>query len=44
MLTSAHHLMSDGLWSAHGIKVKTAIAAFLPTRDPVLDAPQVSLS
>ena len=29
MLTSAHHLMSDGLWTAHGIEVRTAIAAFV---------------
>jgi uncharacterized protein len=29
MLASTHHLMSDGLWAAHGIEVKTAIAAFV---------------
>jgi uncharacterized protein len=29
MLTSAHHLMSEGLWTAHGIEIKTAVAAFI---------------
>jgi uncharacterized membrane protein YfcA len=29
MLTSAHQLLSEGLWAAHGLEVKTAIAAFI---------------
>jgi uncharacterized protein len=28
MLTSAHQLMSEGLWAAHGMEVKTVLAAF----------------
>jgi uncharacterized membrane protein YfcA len=29
MLTSAQQLMSEGLWAAHGLEIKTAIAAFV---------------
>jgi uncharacterized membrane protein YfcA len=29
MLTSAHQLLSEGLWAAHGLEIKTAIAAFI---------------
>jgi uncharacterized protein len=29
MLTSTQHLMSEGLWAAHGMEVKTAVAAFV---------------
>jgi uncharacterized membrane protein YfcA len=29
MLTSAQQLMSEGLWAAHGLEVKTAVAAFV---------------
>jgi hypothetical protein len=29
MLSSAHQLMSEGLWAAHGVEVKTAVAAFV---------------
>jgi uncharacterized membrane protein YfcA len=29
MLTSANQLMSAGLWAAHGLEIKTAIAAFV---------------
>jgi uncharacterized membrane protein YfcA len=29
MLTSAHQLLSEGLWAAHGLEIKTVIAAFV---------------
>src|SRR3978361_433859 len=29
MLTSAQQLMSEGLWAAHGLEIKTAVAAFV---------------
>jgi uncharacterized protein len=29
MLTSAQQLLSEGLWSAHGLEIKTAVAAFV---------------
>jgi uncharacterized protein len=29
MLTSAQHLLSEGLWATHGLEIKTAVAAFI---------------